>query len=45
MTVSKTWVQGDEAKLQLCCGGDGDEGKASQRERVDPSFIHPVSTH
>lgn len=30
MTVSKAWVQGNEAKLQLGCGGDGDEGKANQ---------------
>lgn len=30
MTVSKTWVQGNETKLQLGFGGDGDEGKASQ---------------
>lgn len=41
MTVSKTWVQGNEAKLQLGCGGDGDEGKATQRG--SGSFTHSSS--
>lgn len=43
MTESKTWVQRDEAKLQLGCGADGDEGVASQGG--SGSFIHLYSQH